>query len=156
MFEIAYCNLFCYTFFMNIGIVFLIVASIALVIGLVILVIAGITKVKAGHVKVVERAGEYYELLNSGTHYRHPLLYTVVGYYSLGLQSATIRLKHCDMDLSYRIIDPKQYHYSGHAFLIWISDNLDGETDYEKIRTDILNEASNTGIEIESLDIFAK
>lgn len=138
------------------GMLLLIVVAISLAVGAIILVLCGITKVKKDHAKVIEVAGNFHEVLMGGIYFRHPFLHHVVGNYSLLLQKTTIVLNNFSLDIEHKIIDVKKYHYSGHCFIEWISEKLNDVIDKDVLANTILIEAENCGVEIESLNIYAK
>jgi len=138
------------------GTLLLIIVAVSLAIGSIILVLCGITRVKKDHAKVIEVAGNFHEVLKEGIYFRHPFLHHVVGDYSLLLKKTVIKLNNFSLEIEHKIIDPKMYHYSGHCFIEWISEKLNDALDKDDLSNSILSEAEKCGVEIESINVYAK
>ncbi|HBD06606.1 MAG TPA: hypothetical protein DCY93_04275 [Firmicutes bacterium] len=138
------------------GTLLLIIVAVSLAIGAVILVLCGITVVKKNHAKIIEIAGNFHEVLKEGVYFRHPFLYHVVGNYSLLIKKTIIKLNNFSLEIEHKIVDPKMYHYNGHCFIEWISEKLNDVLDKDALSSSILSEAEKCGVEIESMNIYAK
>lgn len=125
----------------------------ALALGLIILIASGISHVKDGETIVTERALRFRHILHKGWHYVIPFVENRVGRYSLSPTTVEAAFAAYRVRLTYRIVDPKAYHYAGHDFTARLSAILD-KTGADRAEEAITGLADRYGIEVIAVEIL--
>ena len=91
----------------------LIFIGVALLGGLLFF-LTGFIRVWKGRVAIIERAGLFVGLYKPGIYYFAPIVYRRVGMYRVGEIKEVYLINRVDYQITYEIVDVKQYHYVGH------------------------------------------
>ncbi len=83
-------------------------------VGIILFVLTGFIGVKKGWIAVVEKMEIFVGTYTKRWTYFTPLLYRRVGMYPLAPMTKPIEVNGHKFMVTYRILDAKAYHYSGH------------------------------------------
>ncbi len=92
----------------------LLTCLVIIAVGIILFVLTGFIGVKKGWVAVIEKMGIYVGTYTKRWTYFTPLLYRRVGMYPLSAMTKPIDVNGKKFIVTYRILDAKAYHYSGH------------------------------------------
>lgn len=92
----------------------LICLAIGIVGGATLFFLTGLFHVKKDYVMIIEKYSEYHKTCGKGWYFFLPIKYRKVGYYNTSIQERVCTIGESKkLVLTYQIIDPKLYHYSG-------------------------------------------
>lgn len=92
----------------------LLACLVIIAVGIILFVLTGFIGVKKGWVAVIEKVGLYVGTYTKRWTYFTPLLYRRVGMYPLSPMTKPIEVNGKKFIVTYKILDAKAYHYSGH------------------------------------------
>lgn len=84
-----------------------------LLLGGILYALTGFIHVCKGRLAIIERAGQFVGIYKPGWYYFAPVLYRRVGMYRVGEVKERFLIRRVEYQITYEIIDIKQYHYVG-------------------------------------------
>ena len=135
--------------------IFLLVIVSILVVGAILFFLTGFIIVKKNHIAIIEKAGQFEGIYESGWHYFRPLLYRRAGMYKKGEAQIKLEINRINYLLTYEIIDVKKFHYEGnHDFLGIVKASL--KEDKTKISDYLINRFNLVGVRFIKLEKLKK